>query len=124
MELGRGVVDEMEPLLMMRPPRGDWAFMVLKACWMHKNMPVRLMSTTFCHCSSVQSSNEPGGLPTPALLNSTSTRPKALTAAAKSACTDSTFDTSVGTAKAFAPAPDCVMTSCSGSTRRPARTTL
>jgi hypothetical protein len=33
-ELGRGVVAEIEPLLMMRPPRGVCAFIVRKACWM------------------------------------------------------------------------------------------
>src|SRR5262245_32370723 len=50
-ELGRGAEAEIEPLLMMRPPRGFWLFMILKASWVHKNGPVRLVSTTACHCS-------------------------------------------------------------------------
>ena len=50
-ELGRGVVAEMEPLLMMRPPMGSWAFIILNASCVQMNAPVRLMSTTVFHCS-------------------------------------------------------------------------
>src|SRR5689334_2690847 len=45
-ELGRGACAEMEPLLMMRPPRGSWLFMILKASCVQRNAPVRLVSTT------------------------------------------------------------------------------
>src|SRR5213594_1146645 len=50
-ELGRGACAEIEPLLMMRPPRGSWVFISLKASWVHRNAPVRLMSTTVFHCA-------------------------------------------------------------------------
>src|SRR5204863_989269 len=50
-EFGRGACAEMEPLLMMRPPRGSWLFMSLKASWVQRNAPVRLASTTDFHCS-------------------------------------------------------------------------
>src|SRR2546428_11377954 len=48
-ELGRGVWAEMEPLLMIRPPRGSWLFMILKASCVQWNQPVRLVSTTAFH---------------------------------------------------------------------------
>ena len=32
-ELGRGACAEIEPLLMMRPPRGSWSFMIRNASW-------------------------------------------------------------------------------------------
>src|SRR5678815_2423899 len=54
-ELGRGACAEIDPLLMMRPPRGDWSFMILIASCVHRNTPVRLMSTTFFHCSKAVS---------------------------------------------------------------------
>ena len=50
-ELGRGTWAETEPLLMIRPPMGSCAFMTLKACCVHRKTPVRLTSTTPCHCS-------------------------------------------------------------------------
>src|SRR5439155_26766468 len=54
---------------MMRPPRGLWLFMILKASCVHRNMPVRLVFTTACHCSSVRSSSMIlPGVPIPALL--------------------------------------------------------
>src|SRR5712691_11614615 len=77
-ELGRGACAEIDPLLMMRPPRGSWLFISLKASCVHRKAPVRLMSTTFFHCAYVRSSSGIGGAPTPALLNSRSRRPKAL----------------------------------------------
>ncbi len=45
-ESGRGAWAEIEPLLMMRPPRGDCAFIARNAPCAHRNMPVRLTSTT------------------------------------------------------------------------------
>src|SRR5881397_3917228 len=74
-EFGRGACAEIEPLLMMRPPRGVWSFMMRKACCVHRNGPVRLVFTTACHCARVRSSKFTGGAPMPALLNSTSSRP-------------------------------------------------
>src|SRR5919198_3508243 len=68
-ELGRGAWAEIEPLLMMRPPRGSWFFISLNACWMHRKVPVRLTPTTSCHCSKERSSSGIGGGPGPALLN-------------------------------------------------------
>src|ERR1017187_887603 len=50
-ELGRGVCAEIDPLLMIRPPRGDCAFMILMASCAHRNAPVRLTVTTALHCS-------------------------------------------------------------------------
>src|SRR5437899_12131573 len=45
-ELGRGVWAEIEPLLMMRPPRGCGSFVILRASSVHRNDPVRLGSTS------------------------------------------------------------------------------
>src|SRR5258708_21412837 len=50
-EFGRGACAEIEPLLMIRPPRGCCAFMILIASWVQRNAPVRLASTTVLHCS-------------------------------------------------------------------------
>jgi hypothetical protein len=50
-ELGRGTCAEIEPLLMMRPPRGCCAFISLMASCAHRNAPVRLTATTALHCS-------------------------------------------------------------------------
>src|ERR1700687_4361390 len=73
-EFGRGLYAEIDPLLMMRPPRGCCAFMILNASCVHKNAPVRFTSTTAFHCSGVTSSSAMGGPPVPALLNSRSSR--------------------------------------------------
>ena len=87
---------------MMRPPRGFWSFMILMASCVHRNMPVKLVATTFCQVSNGRSSSGTGGAPMPALLNSTSRRPKLDFTVANSARIDSRFDTSVGTASACA----------------------
>src|SRR6202030_372599 len=87
-ENGRGACAEIEPLLMMRPPRGVWSFMMRKACWLHRNGPVRLVFTTACHCARLRSSKFTGGAPMPALLKSTSSRPKASITLANSAAID------------------------------------
>ena len=60
---------------MMRPPRGSCAFMILMASCVQRNIPVRLVSTTFFHCLVGQSSSGTAGAPIPALLNRTSSRP-------------------------------------------------
>src|SRR5687768_17471278 len=99
--LGRGACAEIEPLLTMRPPRGDCDFIARYAACAHRNAPVRLMSTACRHCASVRSSI---GAPTdtPALLNRKSIRPKVSAARLKSVATDSASATSVGTASAAA----------------------
>src|SRR2546430_10936118 len=35
-EFGLGAWAEMEPLLMIRPPRGAWRLMILNASWVHR----------------------------------------------------------------------------------------
>src|SRR5881396_1074583 len=67
-ENGRGACAEIEPLLMMRPPRGCWLFMILIASCVHRKGPVRFVSITVFHCSTVRSSSGTGGAPVPALL--------------------------------------------------------
>ena len=59
----------------------------------------------------------------PALLNSTSTRPKRASVAANSASTCAGCMTSVGTASSASPPPACATTCSSASARRPASTT-
>src|SRR6187200_1497896 len=59
-ELGRGACAEIEPLLMMRPPRGDCDFISRIACCVQRKAPVRLMSTTFFQCSKLSSSRPTG----------------------------------------------------------------
>src|SRR5262245_18375095 len=71
-EFGRGSSAEIDPLLMIRPPRGFCLVLILKASCVHRKTPVRLMSTTLFHCSYVRSSRGTGGSPVPALLNTTS----------------------------------------------------
>ena len=108
---------------MIRPPMGSCAFMILIASWVQRNVPVRFVSTTRCQSSYVRSSIGTRGAPWPALLNSTSSRPKASVVLANSARTDSGFPTSVWTARMAASAPASRTVSSSGSMRRPAMTT-
>src|ERR1019366_10729185 len=67
-EWGRGACAEMEPLLMIRPPRGRCAFMSLMASWAQRNAPVRLTATTRIHCSERRSSSGMAGGPGAAVL--------------------------------------------------------
>src|SRR5258708_9999199 len=76
-ELGRGACAEMDPLLMMRPPAGFCDFIALMASWAHRKDPVRLTATTLLHWSKLRSSIGTPGALMPALLKSTSRRPKA-----------------------------------------------
>ena len=123
-EKGRGVWAEIEPLLMMRPPRGLWLFMIRNASWVQRNEPVRLVSTTARHCSTDRSSRGMAGAPIPALLNRRSRRPKTSTVRVKRARMDSGSVTSVGTAVARPPVdPISDATSLRGSGRRPDTTT-
>src|SRR5262245_36042947 len=120
-EFGRGAWAEIDPLLMIRPPRGFWLFMILKASCVHRKTPVRLMSTTVFHCSYVRSSRGTGGAPVPALLNTTSRRPNTSTVFANSAFTAAGSATSVGTTSVGLLASAAVASR--RSWRRPARTT-
>ena len=127
MEKGLGVVAEIEPLLMMRPPMGFWSFMTRKASRMHKNMPVKLVSTTPFHISKLNSGKGIAGVLTPALLNSKSTRPNVLTHCANKLATESSCVTSVGTAKTREPAFKALASSTTSSKLaclRPANTRL
>src|SRR5260370_41338127 len=45
-EFGRGACAEIEPLFMIRPPRGCCAFIVLIASWGQVHPPVRVASAT------------------------------------------------------------------------------
>src|SRR5688572_17606347 len=92
-EFGRGACAEIEPLLTMRPPRGDCDFIARNAACAHRNEPVRLMSTTYFHCSNVMSSIGPPP-DTPALLNRKSTRPNRDVVRSKSARTEAGSETS------------------------------
>src|SRR4029450_316290 len=121
-ELGRGAWAEMEPLLMMRPPRGCWSFMILIASCVQRKVPVRLVSTTAFHCSYVRSSIGLGGPPRPALLTNTSRRPTSRLVRAKRSRTAAGSPTSEGTASVFAPLASSA-TASSISLRRPDRTT-
>eukprot|EP00419_Tripos_fusus_P077334 CAMPEP_0172887080 /NCGR_PEP_ID=MMETSP1075-20121228/132903_1 /TAXON_ID=2916 /ORGANISM="Ceratium fusus, Strain PA161109" /LENGTH=207 /DNA_ID=CAMNT_0013740683 /DNA_START=237 /DNA_END=861 /DNA_ORIENTATION=- len=67
-ELGLGRSAEMEPLLMILPPCGDCAFIIRKACCVHRNGAVRLVFTTCIHCKYVNFSMGTAGAPQPALL--------------------------------------------------------
>src|SRR2546428_5691863 len=123
-EFGRGEDAETEPLLMMRPPRGTWAFMSLIASCVQRKAPVRLVSTTDFHCSYLSSSSGIGGAACPALLNNRSSLPKVSLARPKRFRTDAGSATSVGTATIRAPEalPSWAVLS-SGSLRRPASST-
>src|SRR3954451_5207202 len=58
-----------------------------------RNAPVRLMSTTFCHCASVMSSGSAAHV-TPALLTRMSTRPYAAIVRSTTDWTSAAFETS------------------------------
>ena len=97
MLFGRGMCAEIEPLLMIRPPRGSWAFIVRTACWAHTKAPVRLVSTTRCQSARSISSAWAAGPNKPALFTSRSRRPQRSRTASKSAATDGGEVTSAGT---------------------------
>ena len=123
-EFGLGTYADSEPLLMIRPPIGSWFFMIWKACCVQRNVPVRLALTTVIHWSYVRSSSSNGGAPVPALLNSTSSRPKASLVWANRFLTDSGSPTSVETTIVLDPSSPASATVCSrGPTRRPANAT-
>src|SRR4029453_12508911 len=82
-ELGRGAWAGMEPLLMMRPPRGCWSFMILIASCVQRKGPAGVGSTTAFHFSAVRSAIGMGGAPMPGLLNNTSRRPNSRLVRAK-----------------------------------------
>src|ERR671935_68220 len=61
---------------MMRPPIGFCSFIMRNACWVHKNVPWTIEPMTPFQRSQARSSISEAA-PKPALLNSTSSRPKA-----------------------------------------------
>src|SRR5260221_10676194 len=73
-EFGRGAWAEIEPLLMIRPPRGRWVFISRKASWVHRKTPVRLTRTTWFHSAWVNSSRSRPLPNMPELLNTGSIR--------------------------------------------------
>src|SRR5215467_5467165 len=114
----------MEPLLMIRPPRGSCAFIMRIAWCAQRNAPVRFVSTICRQPSTLSSSTAPAGPNTPALLTSRSSRPHRLATASNSAVTDSGTVTSVGNAAAAAAGHSSPVTvSRSGCSRRPAAAT-
>src|SRR5262244_424941 len=74
-EFGLGAWAEIEPLLMMRPPLGSWAFIWRNASCVHRKVPVKLLLTAECHWSYVRSSSGTEGENWPALLNRRSSLP-------------------------------------------------
>lgn len=56
----------MDPLLMMRPPCGDWARMKRKACCVQRKGAVRLMATIELKSEREMSSMGTAGVPRPA----------------------------------------------------------
>src|SRR5689334_20030968 len=122
MLFGRGVCAEMEPLLMMRPPRGSWAFIIRTACWAHRKAPVRLVSTTRCQSARSISSAWAAGPNRPALFTSRSSRPQRSFTAPNSAATEAGSVTSAGTTSAAPSLASCAVNS-SSSARRPASAT-
>src|SRR6266550_8577365 len=122
MLFGRGVCAEIEPLLMIRPPCGSWAFIIRTACWAHTKTPVRLVSTTRCQSARSISSAWAAGPNSPALFTSRSSRPHRSRTASKSAATDGGEVTSAGTTSA-APSGASFAVSVRSSERRPASAT-
>src|SRR2546429_365770 len=114
----------MDPLLMIRPPRGSWLFMILKASWVQRNTPVRLVSTTVFHCSYVNSSRGTAGAPGPALFKKGPGGPNASSVLANGALMDAGSLPSVGTTN-FRERDDLPpgAPASNSSLRRPARTT-
>src|SRR5690348_792831 len=122
MLFGRGVCAEIEPLLMIRPPCGSWAFIIRTACCAHRKTPVRLVSTTRCQSARSISSACAAGPNSPALFTSRSSRPQRSCTASKSAATDGGEVTSAGTTSA-APSGASFAVSVRSSSRRPASAT-
>src|SRR5258706_689524 len=79
-----------------------------------RNAPARLVSSTSSHCSSLMRMNTPSRV-RPALLTSTSTRPKRSNAAAKAGSTEALFATSAW--KAWQRSPPARSCSAAASAR-------
>mmetsp|Transcript_85045 Transcript_85045/g.221972 ORF Transcript_85045/g.221972 Transcript_85045/m.221972 type:complete len:263 (-) Transcript_85045:101-889(-) len=97
-DMGRGRSADTDPLLMILPPRGFCDFMSLKACWVHRNVPVTLASMHRLKASTDTSSIGVGGTPVPALLNNKSQRPKRCSTSLNSLSTSAHLQTSHVTA--------------------------
>lgn len=65
-ESGRGVWAEMDPLLMILPPWGDWLFICLTACWVMMKAARTLTDMTLSNAESGRASMATGGAPQPA----------------------------------------------------------
>jgi hypothetical protein len=87
-------------MLMMLPE--PWRSMTRPKRWQQRKVPVRLISCTWRHCSSVNSS-EGATMGMPALLTRTSTRPKRSSVASTNASTSSARATSARRASTSAP---------------------
>ncbi len=72
---GRGMLAEIEPLLMIRPPLGVCRFMSRNACWVQRNVPVRFVASVDVQSANSTSSSGDAGGATPALLKRRSSRP-------------------------------------------------
>src|SRR5215813_2300768 len=121
-EFGLGAWAEIEPLLMMRPPLGSWAFIWRNASCVHRKAPVKLVLTAECHWSYVRSSSGTEGENWPALLNRRSSLPNSSFVLVKTARTDAGSPTWEVTASIRTPeARPSVAVTSSGSERRPDR---
>ena len=83
-------------LLKVKPGKQDALIALLE----QNTAPSTLVRHVACHAPTSISSTAADGPNTPALLNSTSTRPNADTDSANKACTDTASVTSVGTMRA------------------------
>src|SRR5450631_465565 len=106
-----------------RGNRMDTRFIILKACCVHKNVPVTQVSSTRRHCSYLRSSSGTEGAPTPALLNKTSSRQKVSCVAVNNADTASGSHTSIDitSVRAFGTPASWTVCSKSSTRRLPAR---
>src|SRR5215217_4851020 len=100
-DCGLGTWAEIDPLLMIRPPRGTCRRICPKASRVQRNAPVRLTATQACQSAKLIVSRSPLGPPVPALLKSRSSRPCRSTVVRNNSRTDSSSVTSVGTASSW-----------------------
>ena len=95
--------------------------MIRHAARAQRKLPVRFVSKHCRHASTLTSSMELAGTPTPALLNSTSRCPNFATISLKATSTETSSVTSQGRTRALA----CPLeTSTKGPSRRPIRPTF
>ena len=68
---------EIEPLLMIRPPRGSCAAIARNAACAHRNVPVTFVSTTRCQSSNASSATGADG-PQPGVVEQQVDAPEAV----------------------------------------------